>query len=68
MAKAIKNQALDRGLSAVYKDNSNDQKSGDDKNADNVIGSMVELNLGRFEVNPFQPRSSSKEEMLRRPA
>lgn len=65
MAKATKKQALGRGLSALLKDPSNDIKSVDDKNADKVVGSIVELELGSIEVNPFQPRSSFNEESLR---
>jgi hypothetical protein len=42
MAKAIKKQALGRGLSALLKDPENDIKSGD-KNADKVVGNIIEL-------------------------
>ena len=65
MAKATKKQALGRGLSALLKDPSNDIKSVNDKNADKVVGSIVELDLGSIEVNPFQPRTSFNEESLR---
>ena len=65
MAKATKKQALGRGLSALLKDPTNDIKSVADKNADKVVGSIVELDLGSIEVNPFQPRTSFNEESLR---
>ena len=65
MAKATKKQALGRGLSALLKDPANDIKSVNDKNADQVVGSIVELDLESIEVNPFQPRSSFNEESLR---
>ena len=65
MAKATKKQALGRGLSALLKDPSNDIKSAEDKNADKVVGSIVELDLDSIEVNPFQPRTSFNEESLR---
>ncbi len=65
MAKATKKQALGRGLSALLKDPSNDIKSVGDKNADKVVGNIVELELGTIEMNPFQPRSSFNEETLR---
>lgn len=65
MAKATKKQALGRGLSALLKDPSNDIKSANDKNADKVVGSIVELELNDIEVNPFQPRTSFNEETLR---
>ena len=65
MAKATKKQALGRGLSALLKDPTNDIKSVADKNADQVVGSSVELDLNAIEMNPFQPRSSFNEESLR---
>lgn len=65
MAKATKKQALGRGLSALLSDPSNDITSVDDKNADKVVGSIVELNLNAIDVNPFQPRTSFNEESLR---
>ena len=65
MAKAVKKQALGRGLSALLKDPSNDIKSATDKNADKVIGNIVELELEQIEMNPFQPRTSFNEEALR---
>lgn len=49
----------------MLKDPSNDIKSVADKNADKVVGSIVELDLGSIEVNPFQPRTSFNEESLR---
>ena len=65
MAKATKKQALGRGLSALLKDPTNDIKSVGDKNADKVVGSIVELELDAIDMNPFQPRSSFNEESLR---
>jgi len=65
MAKATKKQALGRGLSALLNDPANDIKSATDKNADKVVGSIVELELDTIEMNPFQPRSSFNEESLR---
>ncbi|MDU8886550.1 ParB/RepB/Spo0J family partition protein [Yeosuana sp. MJ-SS3] len=65
MAKATRKQALGRGLSALLKDPSNDISSVQDKNADKVIGSIVELDINTIEVNPFQPRTNFNEESLR---
>jgi len=65
MAKATKKQALGRGLSALLKDPDNDIKSAKDKNADKVVGNIVELELEAIEVNPFQPRTSFNEDALR---
>ncbi len=64
MAKATKKQALGRGLSALLKDPDNDIKSASDKNADKVVGSIVELEIDSIEVNPFQPRTNFNEETL----
>lgn len=65
MAKATKKQALGRGLSALLKDPDNDIQSVQDKNADKVVGNIIELELDFIEVNPFQPRTSFNEESLR---
>ncbi|MDG2431280.1 ParB/RepB/Spo0J family partition protein [Flavobacterium sp.] len=65
MAKAIKKQALGRGLSALLKDPENDIKSVDDKNADKVVGNIIELDIEAIEINPFQPRSNFNEESLK---
>tara|TARA_R110000868_G_scaffold79996_8_gene227305 strand:- start:3185 stop:4084 length:900 start_codon:yes stop_codon:yes gene_type:complete len=65
MAKAIKKQALGRGLSALLKDPENDIKSVDDKNADKVVGNIIELDIEAIEINPFQPRTNFNEESLR---
>jgi len=65
MAKATKKQALGRGLSALLKDPANDIKSANDKNAEKLVGNIVELELDSIEMNPFQPRTSFNEESLR---
>jgi ParB family transcriptional regulator, chromosome partitioning protein len=65
MAKATRKQALGRGLSALLKDPEQDIKSAEDKNADKLVGHIVELELTSIEVNPFQPRTSFNEESLR---
>jgi ParB family chromosome partitioning protein len=65
MTKAVKKQALGRGLSALLKDPSNDIKSAEDKGADKVVGSTIELDLDSIELNPFQPRSNFNEEALK---
>ena len=65
MAKATKKQALGRGLSALLKDPENDIQSVSDKNADKVIGNVVELELNAIDVNPFQPRTNFNDESLK---
>ena len=64
MTKAIKKQALGRGLSALLKDPENDIKSAEDKNADKVVGSTIDLDIDSIEINPFQPRTNFNEETL----
>ncbi len=65
MAKALKKQALGRGLSALLKENTANVNSANDENADKVVGSIIEIELESIEVNPFQPRSYFNEEALR---
>lgn len=65
MAKSGKKPALGRGLSALLKDPENDIKSVKDKNADKVIGNVIELAIDQIEVNPFQPRTQFNEEQLK---
>lgn len=64
MAQAIKKQVLGRGLSALLKDPENDIKSVNDKNADKVVGNIIELEIDAIAINPFQPRSSFNEDSL----
>ena len=63
MAKATRKQALGRGLSALLKEPS-DIVSASDKNADKIVGSIVEIELDVIDVNPFQPRTYFDEESL----
>jgi len=65
MAKATKKQALGRGLSALLKDPENDIKTATDKNADKVVGNIIEIDLDHIEVNPFQPRSNFNDESIK---
>ena len=64
MAQVVKKQALGRGLSALLKDPENNIQSVDDKNADKVVGNIIELDIDAIEINPFQPRSNFNEESL----
>ncbi|WKW45379.1 ParB/RepB/Spo0J family partition protein [Myroides sp. JBRI-B21084] len=65
MAKAVKRQAMGRGLSALLKDPTNDIQSIDDNNADKVVGNIIELELEAISVNPFQPRTNFNEDTLK---
>ena len=64
MTKAVKKPVLGRGLSALLSDPSNDIKSAEDKGADKVVGSTIELDINFIEINPFQPRTNFNEETL----
>lgn len=65
MAKATKKQALGRGLSALLSDTKEDITSIQDKNAEKLVGNIVEIELKAIEVNPFQPRTNFNEEALK---
>ena len=64
MAKSNRKQALGRGLSALLNDSENHIKSINDKNSDQLIGSVIDLDLNRIIANPFQPRTHFNEETL----
>ncbi len=64
MTKAVKKPVLGRGLSALLNDPSNDIKSVEDKNADKVVGNIIELDINFIEINPFQPRTNFNEDSL----
>jgi len=64
MAKAYKKQSLGRGLSALLNDPIEDIKSAKDKNADQIIGNIIELSIDQIKVNPFQPRTNFEEEKI----
>ena len=65
MAKAVRKQALGRGLSALLNNDSiDDIKSAKDRNADKLVGNIIEIALTSIEVNPFQPRTHFNEESL----
>jgi ParB family chromosome partitioning protein len=64
MAKATKKQALGRGLSALLKESS-DIVSASDKDANLLVGSIIEIDLNLIDVNPFQPRTHFNEDELK---
>lgn len=65
MAKAVKKQALGRGLSALLNDPASDINSVKDKNASTIVGSIIEIDMDLVDVNPYQPRTYFNEETLR---
>jgi ParB family chromosome partitioning protein len=64
MAKSSKKQVLGRGLSALLQDSTSDISSATDKNADKIVGSIIEINIESIKANPFQPRTHFNEEAL----
>lgn len=64
MAKANKKQALGRGLSALLNESDANISSANDKDADKLVGSILEIDVDFIEVNPYQPRSYFNEEAL----
>ena len=65
MAKAIKKQALGRGLSALLQDAKNDTETTEDSGRSSQVGTIIDLELSLIEINPFQPRTQFKEDAIR---
>ena len=64
MAKKNKKQALGRGLSALLDDPEREISSASDVNADKVVGNVIDLEIDKIEVNPYQPRTHFNEEAI----
>lgn len=64
MAKATKKQALGRGLSALLKENDMSVSSANHEKATDIIGNIIDLELDKIDVNPYQPRTFFDEEAL----
>ena len=64
MAKKKKKQALGRGLSALLDDPEREIRSASDVNADEVLGNIIELEVDKIEVNPYQPRTHFNEQAI----
>ena len=62
MAKKNKKQVLGRGLSALLDDPDRGIESANDMNADKVVGNIIDLEIEKIEVNPYQPRTHFNEE------
>ena len=65
MAKAIKKQVLGRGLAALLQDSKTEESKEESLIYRSQVGTIVELELGLIELNPFQPRTNFNEESLR---
>ena len=64
MAKKNKKQALGRGLSALLDDPEIEISSASDVNADQVVGNVIDLEIDKIEINPYQPRTHFNEEAI----
>ena len=64
MAKKKKKQALGRGLSALLDDPVREIRSASDLNAEQVVGNIIELEVDKIEVNPYQPRTHFNEQAI----
>ena len=64
MAKAYKKQPLGRGLSALLSDQIEGVESANDKDADEIIGNIIEIPLDQIKINPFQPRTNFENEKI----
>ena len=64
MAKKKKKQALGRGLSALLDDPEREIRSASDVNAEQVVGNIIELEVDKIEVNPYQPRTHFNEQAI----
>ena len=64
MAKPIRKKALGRGLSALLNDSENIIESINEKNTDQLIGSIIDLDLNEIKTNPLQPRTHFSEDTL----
>jgi len=56
---------MGRGLSALLQDPSNDISTATDRNAEQIIGNIIEIELKNILVNPFQPRTHFNEEAIK---
>lgn len=65
MAKSNRKPALGRGLSALLNDSENIIESVKNKNADQIIGNIIDLPIKNISTNPFQPRTHFNDETLK---
>lgn len=65
MAKAIKKQVLGRGLAALLQDSKTEESKEESLIYRSQVGTIVELELGLIELNPFQPRTQFNKESIR---
>jgi ParB family chromosome partitioning protein len=65
MGKSKQKKVLGRGLSALLNNDDHNIESAGDNNAELIIGSIVDLPIGKIINNPFQPRTHFNEESIK---
>jgi len=65
MGKSKQKKVLGRGLSALLNNDDHNIESVGDKNAELIIGSIVDLPIEKISNNPFQPRTHFNEESIK---
>jgi ParB family chromosome partitioning protein len=65
MGKSKQKKVLGRGLSALLNNDDHNIESIGDNNAELIIGSIVDLPIGKISNNPFQPRTHFNEESIK---
>jgi ParB family chromosome partitioning protein len=65
MGKSKQKKVLGRGLSALLNNDDHNIESAGDNNAELIIGSIVDLPIGKIINNPFQPRTNFNEESIK---
>ena len=64
MAKKNKKRVLGRGLSALLDNSEREISTASDTNFDKVVGNVIDLEIYKIEVNPYQPRTHFNEESI----
>ena len=64
MVKKNKKQVLGRGLSALLDDPEREIDSPSNDNLDELVGKVIDLEIDKIVVNPYQPRTQFREEAI----
>ena len=64
MVKKNKKQVLGRGLSALLDDPEREINLPPNDNLDELVGKVIDLEIDKIEVNPYQPRTQFGEEAI----
>lgn len=64
MVKKNKKQVLGRGLSALLDNPEREINLPPNDNSDELVGKVIDLEIDKIEVNPYQPRTQFREEAI----